>query len=600
MCLNPVIIPQNKRLFRYGIDPKQLVVPCGHCLECREQKESELYVRVAYEYYRYIQQYNGLVFFVTLTHNKYSLPVIDTFNDDGLRAFRIACDTDFKMPYLKWNCFSKYDLRQFFKKLADRDSLPDFLQKLYPVRSHPIKHLCVCEYGTEEGFTHRPHYHLLLFVPFKIEPSAFKLICEFAWSDRTKKSDVPDYVMSVVNRRMDILKSGRCLRVEAGKGRNTGDYLVYLRRGNYHKTPVFMRIKGFVKYSHEHGATVNCVEGTKYLLKYMHKEPKFLKDNKQYLMWANYVHDVPALTTFNKSPAKRVAVKIKGSLPFTLISDDFGTSLEDEFDFSNPKKIDSGIERIVKQGVTLPNDIRHYPFPKYILRRLFQQNRHYVNFLDGNKETFTYLSDAGLRCAELRYRHVMAIEKLKLEMLISPSFLSLISPLDISEFNTKFHYDFYSTVRKLRNTFCSAAALSFYENAISYGDLVMYRLILRCVPIPVDYEWLHSCNDILTFRQYAKLLFAQRYKKPDMSAINNCGDYYININRLVLSQLTENTSHYTFDTCELFRDWDFYCEVFDWIARVVKTREFGSKQEKSDHKHKVISLYNSFIYSRIN
>lgn len=143
MCYRPLHIWNNKRCFCEGIDKVTMSVPCGHCADCQRQQQNDWYQRIYAEYLDF--HVNGCIAFPTLTYREDNVPFyIDEEN------------------HFKCYCFNKEHVKMFIKKLRvymSRSGLP----------SNGIKYLICSEYGKDERFTKRPHYHALIFFPFKID-----------------------------------------------------------------------------------------------------------------------------------------------------------------------------------------------------------------------------------------------------------------------------------------------------------------------------------------------------------------------------------------------------------------------------------------------
>ena len=61
-----------------------------------------------------------------------------------------------------------------------------------------LKYFVVSEFGHEKNVL--PHYHVLFFLPKKVDTFVFQVLCELAWSRRIKSADIPavvsDYIES--------------------------------------------------------------------------------------------------------------------------------------------------------------------------------------------------------------------------------------------------------------------------------------------------------------------------------------------------------------------------------------------------------------------
>lgn len=106
MCVAPVYLPK-----------KNITVPCGHCIECLQQRSVEWSYRLAVEAKSHEKNC-----FLTLTYNDDSLPF------------------DF--------CVSRRELQLFVKRLR---------KEIAPTR---VRFFGCGEYGKKRG---RPHYHLVVF-----------------------------------------------------------------------------------------------------------------------------------------------------------------------------------------------------------------------------------------------------------------------------------------------------------------------------------------------------------------------------------------------------------------------------------------------------
>lgn len=120
MCINKIKIKtineNNEEIIKE--------VPCGHCLECMQQKSTDICVRGMIEYKKWKNTTTGC--FLTLTYSDKYLPENRTL---------------LKKDYI---IFIR-ELRRYIKKTEDRIG---------------IRILGCGEYGTKKG---RPHYHLVIF-----------------------------------------------------------------------------------------------------------------------------------------------------------------------------------------------------------------------------------------------------------------------------------------------------------------------------------------------------------------------------------------------------------------------------------------------------
>lgn len=135
MCLNPIKIrnpnknalcQSNPLLTMYAdCESQYVIVPCNNCSVCVHLRQQYFTQRVRMECL------DNFVFFLTLTYDNSSLPSL-TIKDRIIPTFDVS------------------HIQNMFKRLR---KYPDFPVKRY---------VCCFERGTNK---HRPHYHLLLFVP---------------------------------------------------------------------------------------------------------------------------------------------------------------------------------------------------------------------------------------------------------------------------------------------------------------------------------------------------------------------------------------------------------------------------------------------------
>lgn len=134
MCYRPIRIINKSRSFSSSSSPLFLYVPCGKCEQCLTLKQNDWFIR-AFSQWRTYEQLGGSTFFVTLTYRDADLPI-----------------------HGKYRVFNKRHIQNFIKKLKiylARRGLPD-----------NIGYFITCEYGSK---TDRPHYHGLLYFPYKID-----------------------------------------------------------------------------------------------------------------------------------------------------------------------------------------------------------------------------------------------------------------------------------------------------------------------------------------------------------------------------------------------------------------------------------------------
>lgn len=146
MCLKPIsLVNPKKNISLYGGISYKMTVPCGECAECNKRKQSEWYFRAYYES-KYTFDNGGYVYFDTLTYANEYLPHVSDF-----------CP-ELKGHISDFSCFNLDHYRLFFRDLRRQLEYYGF-----DVR-HKLKYFLTSEYGVDDRYTHRPHYHVLFFV----------------------------------------------------------------------------------------------------------------------------------------------------------------------------------------------------------------------------------------------------------------------------------------------------------------------------------------------------------------------------------------------------------------------------------------------------
>lgn len=160
MCLKPIRLRNpTEKISPNGGQPLLLSVPCGKCSECKKNKRLEWYFRSYYECLGCVKK-SGFVYFDTLTYRDKDLPRLSHFVDmpDNVNDFM---------------CFNYAHFRDFIKNLRSYLS--------YNHKGVSFKYFMTSEYGTDERYTHRPHYHLLFFVFGPIDPLDFSRLISRLW-----------------------------------------------------------------------------------------------------------------------------------------------------------------------------------------------------------------------------------------------------------------------------------------------------------------------------------------------------------------------------------------------------------------------------------
>lgn len=156
MCLSPIHI-SNKSAYKVdGISYTGYDVPCGHCLQCRQQKRNEWQTRIAFELSSLYAR-GGRAVFLTFTYNVQHLPSVEL--DFGVHGKEVI------------SCFRHSDVLAFLNRLKVESN------KVFGPNSY--KYFFTSEYGSH---TKRPHYHAIFFLQPFVDWHKFVEICRTKWS----------------------------------------------------------------------------------------------------------------------------------------------------------------------------------------------------------------------------------------------------------------------------------------------------------------------------------------------------------------------------------------------------------------------------------
>lgn len=124
-------------------------VPCGECVVCQQQKQTEWALRAYYEFLD-TERNNGFAYWDTLTYENHQIPTSYGFY-----------------------CFSRKDVQDFLKRLRI------LLARHFGIERNAFKYLVVSEYGEAR---HRCHYHIILFMHTKsITPALLQWALNTTW-----------------------------------------------------------------------------------------------------------------------------------------------------------------------------------------------------------------------------------------------------------------------------------------------------------------------------------------------------------------------------------------------------------------------------------
>lgn len=168
-CLNPIqILNQSKVIDLDGSDSLFQYVNCGSCASCQQKKHASYYHRAYYHFKECVDK-GGYVLFDTLTYSDKFHPHLKDFDE-----YSDLPDS------LNFKCFNRAHIRTFFKDLRSDLSYLGFNSS----KDNPLfTRLVSCEYGSDNRYTHRCHYHLLFFVyDNSLDPYLLSSLISKHWS----------------------------------------------------------------------------------------------------------------------------------------------------------------------------------------------------------------------------------------------------------------------------------------------------------------------------------------------------------------------------------------------------------------------------------
>lgn len=320
----------SKYLYR-GPNRYKQSYTCGCCDGCNRKSRTDWRVRTYYECEECLSRssYN-FILFDTLTYcDKHIKRYSDIFPELSIPGL------------LDKYCFSRDDVQKFFKRL--RESLR---RDGYDVdtgdKDNPsgLRYILSSEYGTSEktrGFinTHRPHYHILFFVNFKIEPVVMSRYISQAWP-LGKTDGVRPYDNCEECYLREYCK-GRCL----------------------YQSPVYVMNERLVSGN----SRKNCMKAVNYVTKYISKD-LYLGNVQQIQIDTLFRYFSPSF--MDDYPLYKLYRRFCGRvLPFHLQSRYFGYSLiRDGYDDTCKVLLPTGKKDVVRE-VALPRYYQRHLYYNY-------------------------------------------------------------------------------------------------------------------------------------------------------------------------------------------------------------------------------------------
>lgn len=157
MCLRPLDIQNNSVYYSNEFSFAHYAVPCGKCLDCRNQHQSEWQTRVSFELSALYRR-GGVAVFLTFTYSNKCLPKFTYCDENGNEIINVSC-------------FNHADVTTFLNRV-----------KVLVYRAFgpgAYKYFMTSEYGKN---TKRPHYHCLFFLQPGVDYLRFVELCRSAWT----------------------------------------------------------------------------------------------------------------------------------------------------------------------------------------------------------------------------------------------------------------------------------------------------------------------------------------------------------------------------------------------------------------------------------
>ena len=323
----------NSRYIYRGVTPYKMQYDCTKCASCIAKYKKEWRCRAYYEAKDCLDN-GGYILFDTLTYHNGTLPRLSDYLEglpsefDGL-------------------AFSRKDIQDFFKRLRVN------LSRSGHHHEGKLRYLLSSEFGTSDftrGYQNskRPHYHLLLYVNFDINPLELSSFISTAWIN-----GITDGVKPMCN-------CDKCPVKDYCKG-------VCL-----YKSPQYVLHNRYIN-----GDVGDAIKAANYVTKYVSKDmvnlPELVDNTfKSFsFMYPSFEEDYNLVLEYRKY--------CRNVLPFHLQSKGFGLSALYSDEYHNM------IERCqVCFPVNNKNVIQSIPLPRYYFRKLFQ---FYLTF-DGKVKWF--------------------------------------------------------------------------------------------------------------------------------------------------------------------------------------------------------------------
>lgn len=598
MCYAPIRIKNNRKFYRPLVDQLYITVPCGKCRECVTNARHDWFVRLYYEW-KHFKSLGGCTFFLTLTFNDIDLPKYQVSEDDSKlvsdwwqfvsennaldssvyqrieryedywQTAYVSTPDDFNVELAQLHGFNKKDVQNFFKSLR---------QYLSKYKDGEIKYYLVCEYG--EQF-HRPHYHLLLFVPYQIQPDVLLEYVELSWCRKVNALDVPQYIRAHA---LDVKKNS--YKRFSSLGTKWNDWII---KRNNNNSVFYFHLRGFCNYAKDKNnpnvqrPLVDSVSSIEYVTKYFHKFDSYLNKDVYRQFYDYYKILRASLLYYNQNrkinislPPYRAEEKLRKVIqsfgdffPFTLNSNGIGVNLLQKI---SGMPHDSKMQYLAKESapIVIDGGTHHYKVPSYILNRLFYYNENNPCY----DTPLRKVTSLGIECIKLRYdlkikNFVRSIES------VDKIYIPILQTKEKEQFQSAFNLTIDEYLQRYRT-------LMF---GISYKQLAMYAICFKDV----------SCGELRsTYKDFSLDDF--------VTLSQDLFDYKVDTNNDIIESLlvvNSNARANTFNTLPVFYGLDLIIEAHNYIRNIVNTHANQYDESKDKRNEQIKEAFNMLHYSYV-
>lgn len=548
-------------------------VPCGECLDCIQQSRNDWFVRLYYEWKSFYK--DGIVLFPTLSYNDDCIPHTD-FSSSVFDCLDSLVPSEVSRPRISVVSFDKETVIKAIRKFRTQLSR-DFANIV-------IKYFLVCEYGDT---THRPHYHLILFLSLKLDTIYVRNQLEKAWSYVDKSVEIPKHVQDFAH---SYFKSHPDESIVCPRSKkDLGMYKYVITRNKYGKITYQLK-RGNVEFSKEFGAIIESSDSLNYVTKYLHKlhSIEAVPNMKSIYEYSKYLPTPHSESIVGYSDEIRSAINsLYNVFPFHLISNKLGISLFDDLELRSSVKLT--YDEVMKSNL-LPNHILieqdYYAIPTYITRKLFyseEQKLRYdtCTFPDGSSQIVDckntkrlLLNSLGREVMSMRFELKVKNMAQKYRSFNSPGYLRLFDGLDFTE-----------------------------ETALLYKEISHYDTEHLDFELLAIYKIMYQNLDLSEVQSYDHVfLDPELCKRFSLAFTNFKLDTYNDLTEFFESPLKDDryvSSLFDVGFCNslpIFEGFDSYLVKMDTIKSFVKKMRCISQKNRDILKDRLNNFFNSLIY----